>query len=266
MIDPNNPIFVHSDIGRGLLAAKRAGIRINPKNICLSLLDFLSQQVEGDLSRLIFPSFNYSYSETRIFRPDVDPVQVGVLPEWIRNNCGFSRSDIPIFSVLSKSNISLNSTKVINPFGVESVFSWIVDHDATLVLFGDGLSALTFIHHVEEMDGKPVYRYDKSFSGQIIRSDHVNDCEFTMHVRPRGIHMDYDWPRIEQDLISEGILNVESYSQELKYVKAVRLLEYWGNRILDDPLYLLDAPSRDYFKVKTELGLRRIQIEEFEEL
>ena len=166
--------------------------------------------------------------------------------------------------MLSKSNIALNSTNVLNPFGVESVFAWLVSQDATLVMFGADLSSLTFIHYVEEMASKPVYRYEKSFSGQIIRSEHVNACEFTMHVRPMGIHMDYAWQRLEQDLISEGILKVERYSHELKHIKAARLLEYWGNRILDDPLYLLDAQSRDYFEVKTELGLRRIRIEEFE--
>ena len=264
MIDPNNPIFVHSDIGRGLLIAKRAGMRINPKNICSSLLDFLNQQVGKDFSRLLFPAFNYDYGDTRIFRPDVDPVQVGALPEWVRNNCGFSRSDIPFFSALSKSNLALNSTDVINPFGVESVFGWLVAHDATLVLFGADLSSLTFIHHVEELAGKPVYRYEKSFPGQIIRGEDINACEFTMHVRPMGIHMDYAWQRLEQDLISDGILKVERYSHELKHIKAVRLLEYWGNRILDDPFYLLDTQSKAYFEVKTELGLRRIRIEEFE--
>ena len=58
MIDPSKPIFVHSDVGRGLLVAKRKGVTIDSKNICSSLFRFLSQHVENDLSRIIFPVIN----------------------------------------------------------------------------------------------------------------------------------------------------------------------------------------------------------------
>lgn len=264
MIDPTNPVFVHSDIGRGLLAVKRAGMKINRKNIYESLVNFLSQQVNQDSSKLIFPAFNYDYGKTRIFRPDADPIQVGVLPEWIRNNCQYIRSDVPFFSVLSNTNVIVHRTECINPFGAESVFGWLVSQDASLFLFGADFSSLTFIHHVEEMVGKPLYRYDKSFPGQIIRGENIKDCEFTMHVRPRGVHMEYDWPRLEQDLIKKGILSVAKFSQEIKYVKASHLLEYWGDQILSDPFYLLDTPSKAYFKVKTGSGSRRILMEEYE--
>ena len=266
MIDPSNPIFVHSDVGRGLLVAKRKGVTIESKNICSSLFHFLSQFVENDLSKIIFPAFNYDYGKTRIYKPHVDPVQVGALPEWVRTNCGYSRSYVPFYSVLSESIAKLNSTQVINPFGKDSVFGQLVSNDATIILLGTGLSSLTFIHHIEEMIGKPCYRYDKSFSGKIVSThDGSYKCEFIMHVRPLGTHLDYDWQRLEEDLISEKILLSDEDSQDLKFLKARRLIEYWGNQITTDPLYLLDAKSRKYFEIKTSSGSRRVELEEFEE-
>lgn len=265
MIDLYNPIFVHSDIGRGVLAIKRKGAKIDSKNICSSILEFLSQQVDGELCRVIFPGFNYDYGKTRVYKPDSDPVQVGALPEWIRTNCEFNRSNVPFFSVLSKSKIELKKTKIINPFGPESIFGHLVSNDATIVLLGTGLCSLTFIHHVEEIVGKPCYRYKKSFPGQIINSKkEIYDCEYAMHVRPLGVNMDYDWKRLTDDLLLEGILNIDNDTQDLKYIKAQRLIEYWGNRLNDDPFYLLDTKSKAYFMDKTLSGSRRVQIEDYE--
>ena len=61
------------------------------------------------------------------------------------------------------------------------------------------------------------------------------------------------------------ILLSDEDSLDLKYLKVRRLIEYWGNQITTDPLYLLDAKSRQYFEIKTSSGSRRVELEEFEE-
>ena len=265
MIDPGNPIFVHSDVGRGLLAVKRKGININSKNICASLLRILISQVGGDSSRVIMPAFNYDYGKSRMYKPYDDPVQVGALPEWVRKNCEYNRSSVPFFSVLSKSATPPKNNQIINPFGGESIFGHLVSYDATIVLLGTDLSSLTFIHHVEEMAGKPSYRYDKHFPGQILIDEvTLYSCDVIMHVRPLGVHLDYDWHRLQAELISEGILQVDEQANDLKYLKARPLIEYWGNKISDDPLYLLDSESRNFFEIETSYGSRRIEIEAYE--
>jgi len=265
MIDSSNPVFVHSDVGRGLLAVKRKGIKIDSKNICASLLRFLISQVGGNSSGVILPAFNYDYGKTRTYKPNDDPIQVGALPEWVRMNCEYNRSSVPFFSVLSKTEILPKNKQVINPFGRESVFGQLVSADATIVLLGTGLSSLTFIHHVEEIAGKPCYRYDKNFPGQIVIDEaNVCSCEVVMHVRPLGVHLEYDWYRLQAELISDGILQVDEQTNDLKYLKARRLIEYWGNKISTDPLYLLDSKSRKYFEIETAYGSRRVEIEAYE--
>ena len=261
----DGPVFVHSDVGRGLIALKRKGIRIKPNDICTSILDFLSS-LSGDGRRgIILPAFNYDFGETLTFKPNHDPIQVGAFPEWARTNCDFVRSFIPFFSTLSVQSNQPYNHQLINPFGPQSVFSQLIRDDGIIVLLGVDISSMTFIHHVEEIAGKPCYRYDKSFRGTIFLDDDSSYvCELCMHVRPLGAGLDYDWRRLQQELIGEGILETDDEAPDLKYVRAQKLAEYWGDRITSDPLYLLDPQSRRNFIGPTSNGRKRVSIEEYE--
>lgn len=264
MIECAKPMFVHSDMWRAMIAAKRAGARIDPRTVQLSLIGFLTEQVKGGADSLIFPAFNYDYGSKRVFDVDSDPVQVGALPEWLRQQPGTYRSQVPFFSVLSRRELGLAIDGPINPFGQASVFQWLVDHDATLTLFGAPLRSLTFIHYIEEMTGGPVYRYEKAFPGQIVSGGVTTPCDFSMHVRPMGVHLDYDYPRLEADLLARGLLNCSNVAPTVQSLNAGALLEYWGNQIAADPFYLLDEPSRSFFKKATDGGRNRVQQKDFE--
>ncbi|UFI05714.1 AAC(3) family N-acetyltransferase [Roseibium aggregatum] len=264
MIRRDVPLFVHSDMSRGMIAAKRAGARIDPRAIQRSLIDFLAAQTEGGSNGLIFPAFNYEYGSRRVFDVEADPVQVGALPEWMRQQDETSRTRVPFFSVLSKRDLGLKTDGQINPFGDASAFQWLVDQDANLALFGAPLHTLTFIHYVEEMSGGPVYRYDKSFPGHVISGGLMTPCSFSMHVRPKDVHLDYDWPGIEADLRARGLLHFSDTAPGLQWLNARDLLEYWGNQIAADPFHLLDAPSRAFFTKATEGGRNRVRKEDFE--
>lgn len=264
MIRTSRPIFIHSDLIRGLIAAKHAGHKIAPKNAPNELLAFTAKRTRSDDDNILLPAFNFDYSRSRLFDVDHDPVQVGALPEWARTNYAYKRSQIPIFSVLSKKDLDLGPESRINPFGSNSVFNWLVMNDATLVLLGVPLARLTFIHYVEEMSGGPLYRYIKHFPGTIRTAGKDRDCKMAMHVRPMGIHLDYDWRRLEDDLIRNHILVSDQEAPGFLTLQARQLLEYWGNRLSEDPLYLLDTQSRETFAVATEGGSRRIQLEDYE--
>lgn len=264
MIPKDAPVFVHSDLGRGLLAAKRAGASFKAGEIQERLVDFLSAQVDGGQASLVFPAFNYDYGGSRLFDMDTDPVQVGALPEWVRKSGMAYRSEVPFFSFLSGVDLALKRTDVINPFGADSGFQWLVNHDATLLLFGAPIHSLTFIHYVEEMSGKPLYRYDKSFPGQIAQHGATRDCDLTMHVRPMGVHLDYDWRAIEADLRSADILRREEYSADLQWLNTRSLLEFWGNKLSADPLALIDQRSRAHFEEATDGGCKRVTLEDYE--
>lgn len=264
MIRTSRPAFIHSDVVRGLVAAKRAGYKIDPRNAPAALLAFSAKRAGSAEDDIILPAFNYDYGSSRLFDVDNDPVQVGALPEWARTKDEFKRSEIPIYSVLSKKDLDLTRASQINPFGSSSVFNWLVKNDATLVLLGVPLACLTFIHYVEEMSVGPLYRYIKLFPGKIRTAGKDRVCEMTMHVRPMGLYLDYDWHRLEADLIRDNILVTDQEAPGFLTISARKLLNYWGNRLSEDPFYLLDQKSRETFTLATEGGSRRVQLEEYE--
>ena len=85
-----------------------------------------------------------------------------------------------------------------------------------------------------------------------------------MHVRPMGIHLDYDWKRLQEELISEGILQTDEEASDLKYIRARQLIEYWGNQISSGPPYLLGQQSRNNYDGPTLKEEKRISMQEYE--
>ncbi len=264
MIPRDKPLFVHSDVGRGLLAAKRAGAVIKSARLQESLLDFLATLSDAGEDGLVFPAFNYEYGKTRFFDVDNDPVQVGALPEWIRRGGNFRRTEQPFFSFLSTIDLGVSGRVKSDPFDGTSGFQWLFDHDATLLLFGATITSLTFIHYVEQMCGKPVYRYDKSFPGQIATRGQPRSCDLVMHVRPMGVHLDYDWSRLEKDLLIAGLMRTSGEMPGVAWMSARAIFDFWAVKLSDDPFYLLDAQSRSTFASLTDGGVRRVQLKDFE--
>lgn len=257
------PLFIHSGIRRSLLASQ-AYETLQASDIKDTLYRFFGSFVDGNKNRLIFPAFNYDFGRTRRFNVDKDPVQVGSFPEHIRTSRSFVRSEIPFFSVLSTEELHLSTDGVINPFGSASAFQRLLDMDAALMFSGAPLHSITFIHYVEEVTGGPMYRYTKSFPGKIIVGSEERECDFAMHVRPMGVHMDYDWPRLSEELQKEGIMCFSELSKDIFFIKTRELLEFWGNKLADKPLCLLDAESLAHFEPATNGGFRRVSIEEYE--
>ncbi len=260
----SSPIFIHSNIARGHFAAKMLGASIVPGMIQESVIKFLSEIASQSNSDLIFPAFNYDYGRKRVFDVRNDPVQVGALPEWVRSTQEYRRTEVPFFSFLSKIDLGIATDKLINPFGVLSGFQWLVDNDATFLLFGTDLRSFTFIHYVEEHCGELLYRYKKNFPGTIVSNGLSRSCEFEMHVRPLGVYMDYDWPRLDSELRELKIIKCFNGSPYILYLKARDILEFWGNRISDDPLYLLDSKSRAEFFSATAGCTKKVRLEEYE--
>lgn len=263
ILEIDRPLFVHTGIRKTVLAMESWGYPL-AKDVKASLFGFFASFAEGETDRLIFPAFNYDFGRTRKFDVQEDPVQVGSFPEFVRSHKSYVRSQIPFFSVLSKVDLGLLTSGVINPFGKESCFQTLVDADASLMFAGAPLHSITFIHYVEEMSGGPKYRYLKSFPGEIVSHGNERACDFAMHVRPMGVHMDYDWARLSEELQNEGIMRFSEKSKEIFFINTRELLEFWGNKLTDDPLYLLDAESLAHFGPATNAGSRRVSIEEYE--
>ena len=251
--------LVHSDLMQGF------SIPFKSRNTFLSshMDELLS--LKRDLN-IWMPSFNYNFCRGEIYNIDTTPSQVGNLSEYFRKEVAEWRTHIPVFSFAGTGEEPvLKFSETIDPFGSESAFHELFQRNAVMIHYGSQFKTSTVIHYAERMSGVLSYRYDKLFPGKIISSSMEKDVEFNFHVRPMGKHLDYDWQKIESDLIRNGILFVYQQDNSKIQMCSIRdLVSYWISRIQQHPLYLLDAESKQWVEpMLNKLG-RSFRIDDFE--
>ena len=256
--------LVHSDLSRLVAVGRSLGIRTTRENLLESAMRTIESIVGLPREKLVFPAFNYEFSASRLFDVQRDPVQVGALPEMLRTDGRLQRTHVPFFSFLMEEIAAVRPGEEIDPFGKGSFFADLAEGGGLMLMFGAGIKALTFIHHIESsFEAGPLYRYDKVFNGEILYRDVRTDCAVRMHVRPHGISIQYDWEKIASDLFfSEAMVEVSGFN-DLLLISASHAKRVLLERLHEDPLYLLTPDSRHEFRA-VHRPLTRIKVADFE--
>lgn len=255
------PYFIHSDIvgAHNILLAQ--GQIDREKNICESHFDCLKKNL-GE-KNLIFPSFNYKFSTNLTFNLKNDKSEVGSLSEWVRENINFKRSFTPFFSILTKKKFIIFKKKQY-PFGKNSCFEKIFDMNATFLFYGVNFTIFTAIHYLETVLGPMPYRYNKTFKGKIINNNNSIDCEVILHVRPKKSKLEYDWNKMQNDLINDGILNISKNLKNFYFCRSKDVYNFFKKKLKDDIFYMLDKKSKKKFSKLTKGGKKNVCIKDFE--
>ena len=260
----SGPILIHSDLREAVSIGRALGFNIKRDNLVEGLLQALEHVLGTSRESMIFPGFNYDFGTTRIFDVENDPVQVGALPELLRRTSYFRRTPVPFFSVLKKETPDFAASKEIDPFGEESVFAELAKNDGSIFFFGADIGKMTFIHHIESSQaGGPLYRYDKVFDGHVLNGGESKTCSIRMHVRPRGMTMEYDWQKIAARLSSSDALISHDSFDNFLLVSAERAKTILLRDIDRDPLFLIDASSREEFLDRSKMQ-HRLALQQFE--
>lgn len=236
------PVLVHGD----LLRAGRAGPQGASREAQLDAHLDLLHRCRGERA-LWMPAFNYGFTRDGRFDVRTSPSQVGPLAERFRLTQAAWRTPVPVFSVCGTHPApAVADGPLVDPFDERSCFAALAREDGTVLFYGAGLGAATLIHHAERTGGGPVYRYDKDFPGTVTGADGTERAvTLRYHVRPLGRELDYDFPRLQTELEDAGLARRwERGLTRLLVVSARGLLAFWRQRLADDPLHLLDAPSR----------------------
>ena len=255
------PLLVHSDLVR----AGRVVASTDRRVILEAHLQVIREAAQG--SPIWMPSFNYDFTSAKRFDTRTAPSQVGALTEFFRTSYAAWRTAVPIFSFSGIGDVPEHrSTGRIDPFGDDSAFAALKRRDGLVLFYGAPFSCVTMLHHAERLAGGPLYRYDKIFVGEVIlQSGEARAVELLYHVRPKGKSIDYDFDRLTKDLTAAGILRSwESGGARLQAVSAHRLVDFWGEKLDKDPLYLLDQSSRGWVELELNRLGRRFEITDFE--
>lgn len=259
---PPGPVMVHSDA----LMSRAHVPRSRDRSQLLAAHIEAIHDISG--SRAVWmPAFNYDFCRGRAFDVRSAPSQVGPISETFRLSTATWRTPVPVFSLAGTGDppaaVPMAETEI-DPFGPESAFASLCDREGILVWYGAALDSTTFIHFVERLLGEVPYRYDKYFLGRVVTDRGQTCVKLRYHVRPRGHHLDYDWGRLLAQASRDGVIQNANPSANLMWSSAASLRDYWKDLLEQDPLALLDEPSRTWVEPHLDLLGRGFKLTDFE--
>lgn len=253
----SDKILVHSDLIRTIR------LQLEPNQ---QLLDAHCKLLLSFDKDIYMPVFNYDFPKTREFNVKETISKVGVINEHFRINYADWQTPVPVFSFAGTGNFpDINYKNEIDPFGRNSTFDFLYRENASIVYYGADFNASTIIHYVERISDQLVYRYDKFFQGTVLNNSEINDVILKLHVRPMNTNLEYDWIRLENDLIQED--KIQSFTERASKIKIVRvreLVDFWLEKLNEDPLYLLNDECKLWVEPKLNQLGRPFVITDFE--
>ncbi len=252
-------ILIHSDV---LFALK---IKYENRK------QFLKQHIEvlkeiGGSCDLIFPSFNYDFCREKLYDINNDKSQIGALSEYFRTEATW-RSCTPVFNFSGTGVMPIACEYGdIDPFSETSMFGFLDKEKALLLHYGSGLHTTTLLHYVESISKQLVYRYEKIFSGTVVDKKGVSHkVRLQYHVRPMGYELQYDWDKIERNLMENGIIcKYEDGETRILLGRIDQIVSFWVNCLKEDPFYLLDSKTSEWVEKKYKSLKRPFLITDFE--
>lgn len=210
-IERGDCVYVVSDVLGLAKAVKEQGERFVPD----TLVEMLKNLV-GPEGTLLFPTFNWGFCKGETFDYARTPVKTGALSKAALKKEEFVRTKHPIYSfaVWGKSQKLLTEMDPRDSFGEGTVFEYMYEQDAKVLVIGlPALQGTTYLHHVEQMVGVP-YRYNKEFCAPYVDKEGVTARKtYCMYVRdlemnPRHIN---GFAPLAEKMQEEGLIQTEQY-------------------------------------------------------
>ena len=258
------PLMVHSDL---LRAGTPAGAPSGRSQLLQAHWNNL-KSIAGNRD-IWMPVFNYSFPHSQTFDVMTEVSQIGPFTEYFRTELALWRSSTPMISFCGTGQMPPDDPgPEIDPFGPRSTYHHLVQAGGIYLAYGAPFTAANPIHVSERQSGQPLYRYDKYFHGHVrLKDGSQRQVVLRYHARPWKTDLDYDYPRLKADLVDAGICRVwEPGPLRFMCYPAGQLIQYWTERLANDPLYLLNQRSRDWVEPMLEKLGRPFLLTDFEQL
>lgn len=257
--------FAHTDFFKYFLYFSKKG-KFQDKNKLLK--NMLEDLLKISKNKLIIPTYNYDFPNTRIYNVKKDLSQVGSFSEYFRKKYLNSRSLIPMFSTCNSiKNLNFKYKKnFIDPFGQRAEFAYLVKTKGKILSFGSRFGP-SFIIYIERcFPGGAPYRYKKIFKGKTALNRKVINCVLSYEVRPKNINILYDIYKIRSELIKNKILNLKKTESGFPYeeIDAFNFLKFGINKMKKNPYYFLTKATIKKLKKLNLYNKKKFKIKDFE--
>ena len=221
--------------------------------------------VIGPTGSFLTPAYSYSFCSGQDFDPAETPGQVGGFGEWFRRQDGVLRSEDPIFSVAGTGPAvkGLFHKLPKDCFGPGSLYDRLRAGGAKVCNIGLDFFYFSPIHHLERMIGVP-YRYDKLFSGHILRNGRRERESWIYSVRVDIPNTCPDLSLAQQKGLEKGIINKADVGLDSVWgVELGAMFDHCRELIATDPWVLTAGPACDVLaadKVRSGQASHEVQL------
>lgn len=154
----------------------------------------------GSARTILFPTYTYGYTKTRIFDVYETKPETGALPCHAVARQDFVRTLCPLnsYAVKGPRTEEILAIQGKSLWSDDSVMGWFDQVNARICVLGEPWhEACTHFHRIEEILKVP-YRYYKYFPGKILaHSKFIKDANPKMYLRPLGVEMMRDYTSVE---------------------------------------------------------------------
>tara|TARA_B100000767_G_scaffold275756_1_gene315101 strand:+ start:5961 stop:6809 length:849 start_codon:yes stop_codon:yes gene_type:complete len=258
----HNNVLIHSDIKHLFL------FEFNSKT---DLLEKHLRNINEIFSNfnIWMPTFNYDFTKKGVYNIENDKSQVGVLNNYFRSICDW-RTTTPVFNFCGNGNYPIEEIyplKEINPFIYGSEFHYLYRSDSIHCHYGSDFSNSTLIHYVENISKKLLYRYSKIFNGVVYQNGITTKVFLDYHVTPLNPRVEYDWKKIQSDLINNKLMHTFYIFDSINYINLFSIknvVDFWVDNLQIDPFYFLEEDSKNWIIPKIEEMGRGFELNDFE--
>lgn len=235
----SRPVVTYSGIWN--IASAFEGDR---KDLVPSTLETLLDAV-GRHRTLAMPTYTSGFGTSGTLDLDTTPGFTGAVNESLRllPDAKRSRSAFFSFASVGPEAAHLQALKPEHVWGAESLFEWIHLRDAHLIMIGVPLHMCSFLHRVEWL-GRVPYRYEKSFSGNIILNGNKERLDEKLFVRSYDPMAENIWPEAEALLERAGLMQRRELGRGfVLHINAKALVDRLMKVMKDDPYAFVKNPE-----------------------
>ncbi|HIQ89863.1 TPA: AAC(3) family N-acetyltransferase [Candidatus Galligastranaerophilus faecipullorum] len=221
-------------------------IKEDPKKYCLGLIDILKYNTDS----LFMPTFTNGFTNG-VCNLDKEKSTTGALTEIFRTLKNTKRTFCPFFSfgVYGEAQNEVISLRPKEAWGAGSLYEWFYDNNITILTLGTDITHCSFTHYVEWlMRDKIKYRYNKTFSGNIILNGKSENCRTTLFVRQLNPSPQNDWTWAADNYINAGMKIVEYNGIKLSAISARKKIDTLVELVKKDNNCLIS--NRELFETR----------------
>ncbi len=177
---------------------------VPPRTLPGLILDVLLD-VAGPERTVLMPTFTNGF-KNGLIDLDHEPGHTGMINNLLRGNPSARRSLSAFFSFVAHGPEAAEVSNLCpaDAWGEGSLYEWIEDHDAHVMVIGVPWTYCSFLHRAEWVARVP-YRYPKIFSGEVIRDGRRTPLKETLYVRSLDPPALNAWPGLDILLARQGM-------------------------------------------------------------